>query len=187
MQVLCEIEENPRVSQRLLSKRLGVALGLTNLYLRRLARKGYIKVTTIPSSRIRYLLTPRGMAEKTRLTYEFIQYSLTYYRDARRRFRSLITDLERFGVKKVAVFGNGELAELAYVSLMESKLELVGFIAVEAGNRFLSFPCCPPDELQNWEFDAILLSDLQDVDGARALLRTLGVPDRKVFSIVKIV
>ena len=65
--LLSEVERDGAVTQRSLSTKLGVALGLTNLYLKRLARKGYIKVTTIPSHRARYVLTPQGFAEESRL------------------------------------------------------------------------------------------------------------------------
>ena len=78
LQLLNEVERDSHVTQRSLATKLGVALGLTNLYLKRLAHKGYIKITTIPSNRITYLLTPRGMTEKSRLTYAYMQYSLSY-------------------------------------------------------------------------------------------------------------
>ncbi|MDN5942376.1 MAG: winged helix-turn-helix transcriptional regulator [Nitrospira sp.] len=64
-----ELDRDGGATQRVLATKLGVALGMTNLYLKRLARKGYIKVTTTPRSRIRYLLTPQGCTEKSRLTY----------------------------------------------------------------------------------------------------------------------
>jgi DNA-binding MarR family transcriptional regulator len=75
LEILTAIEEGLPLTQRALAERLGVALGLCNLYLKRLARKGYIKIVEFPRKpaarkRLRYLLTPRGMAEKTRLTYE---------------------------------------------------------------------------------------------------------------------
>ncbi len=74
LQALEAIAEDSRITQRTLSSRLGIALGLTNIYLRRLVRKGYIKCVNVQSNRLRYLLTPKGIAEKTRLTYEFMQY-----------------------------------------------------------------------------------------------------------------
>ena len=67
--LLSELDRDGGATQRILATKLGVALGLTNLYLKRLARKGYIKITTIPRNRIRYLLTPQGVTEKSRLTY----------------------------------------------------------------------------------------------------------------------
>src|SRR5438445_11872793 len=93
LQLLNEVEQNAAVTQRSLARKLDVALGLTNLYLKRLARKGVIKITTIPRHRIKYLLTPRGMAEKSRLTYLYMQYSLSYYRDWRQRLKALATGL----------------------------------------------------------------------------------------------
>ena len=93
LQLLNEVEQDAGVTQRSLATKLGVALGLTNLYLKRLARKGYIKISTIPSHRIKYLLTPRGMAEKSRLTYAYMQYSLSYYREMRERLKHVFAGL----------------------------------------------------------------------------------------------
>ena len=88
--LLCELERNAGGTQRSLATKLGVALGLTNLYLKRLARKGYIKMTTIPKHRIQYLLTPRGIAEKSRLTYLYMRYALSSYREMRQRLKEVL-------------------------------------------------------------------------------------------------
>ena len=85
--ILTEIAEGRPITQRAIADKMGVALGLVNLYLKRLVRKGYIKVSTIPSNRIKYLLTPKGVAEKARLTYEYMGYSLQLYRKTRSAIR----------------------------------------------------------------------------------------------------
>ena len=87
LRILREISESQDITQRGLAKTLGIALGLTNLYLKRLARKGYIKISTIPPNRLKYLLTPQGIAEKSRLTYEYISFSLVLYRQTRQQLR----------------------------------------------------------------------------------------------------
>src|ERR1700704_388862 len=110
--LLRELDRDGGATQRTLATKLGVALGLTNLYLKRLARKGYIKITTIPRSRIKYLLTPQGMAEKTRLTYQYMEYSLTYYRQMRERLKVVLTECAKAGAKRIVIYGTGELAEL---------------------------------------------------------------------------
>ena len=79
LKLLEAVEQDSRVTQRSLASKLGIALGLTNIYLRRLVRKGYIKCVNVQSNRITYLITPRGIAEKARLTYEFMDYSLHLY------------------------------------------------------------------------------------------------------------
>ncbi len=94
-------QEGETISQRELSQRLGIALGLVNSYLKRLIRKGYIKVTTLPRNRLKYLLTPRGVAEKARLTYEYAYFSYRLYRATRQRCRELMTRLAQEGNREV--------------------------------------------------------------------------------------
>jgi len=182
--VLQEVEQNPILTQRSLAKKLGVALGLTNLYLKRLVKKGYVKITTIPRNRIRYILTPHGFAEKSRLTYEYLQYSLTYYRDIRHRLNHTLAVLEKAGVKRIVVFGVGELAELAFLSIQESNLVLVGFVADGPGDRFLSFPRGTLDSVKEWNFDVILISELGNVEVMRTRIHASGISPEQVFSVV---
>ena len=123
-EILTAIDEGHARSQRVLAKRLGVALGLTNLYLKRLVGKGYVKITEFPRKplarkRLRYLLTPKGIAEKTRLTYEYMGRSLSLYRLARETLRDALSHLPQNGLKRIALYGTGEAAELAYLTLKE--------------------------------------------------------------------
>lgn len=183
LQLLSEVERDGTVTQRTLAKKLGVALGLTNLYLKRLARKGYIKITTIPHNRIKYLLTPYGVAEKSRLTYEYMQYSLYYYRDMRGRLGQILAGLSSAGCKRLVIYGTGELAELAYLTLREMDLAFVGFVNGKEGT-FLSYPLLPIEILSNFDFDAVLIADLQNVEKIRALIAQAGVVDDKIVTLV---
>lgn len=179
LQLLNGVEQNAAVTQRTLANNLGVALGLTNLYLKRLTRKGYIKITTIPRHRIKYLLTPQGMAEKSRLTCQYMEYSLTYYRQMRKRLKVMLTERAKAGTKRVVICGTGELAELAYISLREMDLTLVGFVGGEKGT-FLSYPLWPVETLSNWEFDTVLIADLDEVKKLQAQVIKAGVPREKI-------
>jgi hypothetical protein len=149
-----------------------VALWLTNLYLKRLVHKGHVKVATIPKSPFRYLLTPRGIAEKP------------HYLDVRQRFQGMFTEMEKNGLKKVVIFGVGELAELAYLSLQETNLTLVGFVACKAGSTYFSLPWGTPDVFQQWDYDAILISELENVEETKSLIQNLGIQRDRAFSIV---
>ncbi|MDH4079714.1 MAG: winged helix-turn-helix transcriptional regulator [Nitrospira sp.] len=179
--LLTEVERDGAVTQRSLATKLGVALGLTNLYLKRLARKGYIKITTIPSQRVRYLLTPQGFAEKSRLTYLYVQYSLSHYRDMRARLRDTLSFAAQTGTKRVVIYGTGELAELAYLSLREMRLTLVGFVSDGEQASFLSYPVWQPEALAKWEFDAVLLADIEQAVRHRDELVRQHVPDKKIL------
>ena len=181
--LLSEVERDAGVTQRSLSSKLGVALGLTNLYLKRLARKGYIKITTIPRNRIQYLLTPQGLTEKSRLTYLYMQYSLSYYRDMRARLKDMMSRLDGSHGQRVVIYGTTELAELAYLSLREMNVECVGFIDGSSRESFLSCPVSSPDKVSRWQFDWVLITDLEHASACEEQLVQSGVLRDKVLNL----
>src|SRR3989442_8931287 len=145
LEVLTAGDEGGTLTQRALAQRLGVALGLTNLYLKRLSRKGYLKIVEFrkkPATRkrLRYLLTPKGIAEKTRLTYEHMSYALNLYRRTRETLRGTLAELAPAGAKRIALYGTGDAAELAYLTLREFGLEPVAGFAPAARGDLLRFP-----------------------------------------------
>jgi len=128
LNLLAAIEDKPNTTQKDLATRLGVAVGVVNSYLKRVIYKGYVKTKNLQRRRLRYLLTPSGIKEKTRLTYEFLQYSYVYIREIRRRTREALTPFAEQGRKRVVFFGSGESAELAYLTVRELGMELVAVI-----------------------------------------------------------
>ncbi|MBI5075494.1 MAG: winged helix-turn-helix transcriptional regulator [Nitrospirae bacterium] len=122
--LLDEISKGESLSQRDLSKRLNIALGLVNSYLKNLVSKGYVTISQIPAKRYAYYLTPTGFAEKTRLTYHLLQDYTSIYRNARRDFRKLFDTLQKQGIREVSFAGVDEVTEIAYLSLQEADIEL---------------------------------------------------------------
>jgi DNA-binding MarR family transcriptional regulator len=179
--LLSELDRDGGATQRTLAAKLGVALGLTNLYLKRLSRKGHIKITTIPRNRIRYLLTPQGFTEKSRLTYLYMQYSLSYYRDMRTRLKEMMITFDASHGQRVVIYGTTELAELAYLSLREMNIDCVGFIDESSRESFLSCPVSSPDRISRWQFDRVLIADLDHAAAYEELLVQSGVPREKVL------
>ena len=136
-QILSEIEADHRLSQRSLATILGIALGLTNLLVRRLVRKGWVRAIRIRPNRVGYLLTPAGIAKKTRMPRIFLQDSLRFYAGARDRVRvslALISaqwPMTEEGTplhKRIVFYGTGEVAEVAYICLQKTDLTLVGVV-----------------------------------------------------------
>ncbi|MDH5526841.1 MAG: winged helix-turn-helix transcriptional regulator [Nitrospirota bacterium] len=120
------IHQNGTLTQRELSRRMGIALGLVNLSLKRLMREELIKVSKLSPRRMVYLLTPGGMAEKGRLSTRFLSDSFSMYRSARRAFLRHFAELRDNGQRRVMLYGDGPVAEAAFLTLQELKLELVG-------------------------------------------------------------
>ena len=180
LKLLEAVEEDSRVTQRTLATKLGIALGLTNVYLRRLVRKGYIKCVNVQSNRISYLITPRGIVEKARLTYEFIDYSLHLYGEVRQHLRGMLQECAAAG-RRVAIFGRGEAAELAYLSLKESGLEPVAIFDAEGGHEFLGMPVRPVREHVDVIYDLMIVATLESSEAQLAALVSAGVVAQKLF------
>ena len=188
LEILTAIGEGRPLTQRDLSQRLGVALGLTNLYLKRLARKGLIKISEFPrkpgpGQRLRYVLTGKGFSEKTRLSYAYIVHSLDLYRRAREALRERLSQLSDGGVKRVALYGTGEAAELAYLTLREFGLEPVGVFTREGGGQFLGFPVRAVHELSEAEADGLVLATFEPSEPQMAELVRLGFPTSKILTL----
>ena len=180
LKLLEAVEQNSRVTQRSLATKLGIALGLTNIYLRRLVRKGYIKCVNVQCNRITYLITPRGIAEKARLTYEFMDYSLHLFGEVRQHLRVVLQECAAAG-QRVAICGRGEAAEIAYLSLREFGLEPVAIFDDDNGHEFLGMPVRPMSEHDQVAFDLMIVATLERSGNQVAALIRCGVPKDKLF------
>jgi hypothetical protein len=180
--VLDAVSRDQHITQRSLSAKLGIALGLTNIYLKRLIHKGYIKCVNVQSNRLLYLITPQGIAEKTRLTYEFMDYSLHLYRGVRERLSEVLKPCHD-GNQRIAVYGTGEAAELAYLSLKEQGMEPVAIFAAQAGGTFLGMPVHGLDQHTLVSFDRMIVATLEKPDPVVKQLVRAGVPAEKLLTL----
>jgi hypothetical protein len=121
-----------------------------NSYIKNLIAKGYITVKSIPPRRYAYYLTPKGFAEKTRLTIHLLQDYTRIYREARATLKKLFSELQASGVKKIVFAGADEVAEIAYISLQETELELSGVVDNEkAGKKFFGIDIRPIKDINS--------------------------------------
>jgi DNA-binding MarR family transcriptional regulator len=191
LQILTAIGEGTPLTQRALAQRVGIALGLTNLYLKRLARKGCIKIVDFPrkpaaGKRLRYILTPKGLAEKTRLTYEHMAYALRLYRRTRDTLREALALLPDAGVKRIALYGTDEAAELAYLTLREAGLEPIGVFGDAAGGQFLGSPVRDVRDLCTEEHDRIVLATFDRPEPHLEKLAGLGLSPAKFLTLRRV-
>jgi DNA-binding MarR family transcriptional regulator len=157
---LVAVETDGQQTQRGLAQRLGIALGLTNAYLRRAVRKGLVKVREAPARRYAYYLTPRGFAEKARLTQTFLRDSFGFFRRARAECDEALRAAAAAGHRRILLAGGGELAEIAAISARDHDIELVALLDPgRNAERFLGLQVVRSTaEAGTW--DAILLTDI---------------------------
>ena len=128
LDTLLEIKDNPSLSQRSLSRKLNISLGLTNAILQNLIHRGWIKAQKMTGRKILYLITPQGMARVTNLVYDRFRETQHYYQYTKELLTSYLTDLYAKGKRRAAIYGINQLAEITYLSLLDSPLRLHSII-----------------------------------------------------------
>ncbi|MEX2523973.1 MAG: winged helix-turn-helix transcriptional regulator [Gammaproteobacteria bacterium] len=162
LEILQNIEEDRQLTQRGLANKLGVALGLTNSYLKRCMRKGLVKIKQAPSNRYLYYLTPKGFAEKSRLTARYLSSSLAMYRTAGNDYRELLAQYRGENNGGILLLGVSELAEIAFLRAHEAGVEVQGvFDPGSQMHNFMSLPVLR-DETCPLEAEAAILTAMTD-------------------------
>ena len=123
--LLEQIEHDPDISQATLAAQLGVAVGTVNWHLKRLVSKGYVKVKRAQRRKLRYIITPEGIALRTRLTINYIETSMRLYRRTRQRVLELLQEVQQSGYDRVRIQGEGDMAEICRLTCLEQSITVV--------------------------------------------------------------
>lgn len=173
-------------------------MGLTNLLMHRVVHRGWVRVIQIKPNRMRYLLTPAGIAEKARMSRAYFENSVHFYAETRNRIRDSFARLSADCVAhdgsgaedgaqgRIVFWGTGEVAEIGYVCLQETDLRLVGVIDDQGRDRFFGMPVYPRDALNGdrvngTPFDRLVVMSFGEIDKISAQLDGLGVAAGRVF------
>ena len=179
------------MTQRSLSGTLGVALGLTNLLIRRLVGKGYIRMAGVGTRHVRYLMTPAGWEALTRATRISLENTVHLYTETREQIRASLTAVsercavDEGGRKRVIFYGAGDVAEIAYVSLQNTDLTLVGVVDDRPRGQFFGVTVCGPDCLTADAVDGVpyshvIVASIRHTQAIRARINERGVPEDRV-------
>lgn len=123
--LLTEIERDPDITQAGLATKLGVAVGTVNWHLKRLTAKGYVKVKRAERKKLRYIITPEGLALRARLTMAYIENSMTLYRQVREEARRILSTAQRKNVSAVRIVGDGDIADICRLTCLELSIRVV--------------------------------------------------------------
>ena len=122
--LLEQIEHDPDVTQASLAVQLGVAVGTVNLLIKNLVEKGYIKAKRAQRKKLRYIITPDGIALRARLTVNYIENSMGLYRRTRKRVNKLIVDIRAMGYDEIRLVGDGDIAEICRLTCLEQGINI---------------------------------------------------------------
>lgn len=128
LELLDAVGKQSNVSQRHLANDMGIALGLANSYLKRCIRKGFIKISEAPANRYLYYLTPKGFAEKSRLTAKYLSTSFAFYRRAGDSCVDVFRKCKSRDWRRILLYGMSDLAEIATLRAQEQDIRIVGIL-----------------------------------------------------------
>jgi len=184
LRLMDEIDRNGIHSQRELSQRLNISLGLVNTFMKRLVNKGYFKVMTMPRNRVKYFLTPEGLARKAKLTAEYLRYSVHFYMDIKDLLLDKYAEMEKNQVKSILFFGAGETADLAYLYLQLTTIHLAGIIdESKKGRNFFGREIAGLEGTRQAGWDMILVTRPDHTEKAIDMLAEAGVDRNRIATI----
>jgi predicted transcriptional regulator len=161
LELLESVERDNAQSHRRLASELGIALGLTHMYLKRCINKGLVKVRKTPARRYAYFLTPKGLTEKSRLTGGYLSYSFTLFRRARLECTRLLEDAAAQGWWRVTLAGHSDLAEIAMICATECNVKIVAMVdAFAKRDSFFGSPVYSAFSDVPADIDAVLITEL---------------------------
>lgn len=188
--LLRALADGRSVTQRSLSRELGMALGLTNLLIKRLVSKGYVQVTRLRPRHVRYLLTAEGQRALADLTRISLQNTVSLYTDTRDQIRAGLEFVAREAHASpdrpvpVVFYGLGDVAEIAFVSLQLTPLRLVGAVDDYRTAPFFGLPVLPASALCDSRTDVgrarVIVTTIRRASDIRLRVSALGVPDARV-------
>lgn len=193
--VLQAIASGQRVTQRSLASELGVALGLSNLLIRRLVGKGYVKVSRMGTRHVRYLMTPAGWEALAAATRQSLENTIHLYTETREHIRCSLSQISNRcgpngdGQKRVVFYGAGDVAEIAYVSLQTTDLTLVGVVDDHRTGPFFHLMISAADQLSterlgSVSYDHLIVTSLRHVDVILAKLADRGLGPDRIFTLI---
>jgi len=123
--LLEKIENDPDVNQSTLATQLGVAVGTVNWHLKRLIAKGYVKVKRAERKKLRYIITPEGIALRARLAVDYVERSFSLYRKTRQRVREYLSEIKSAGYDRLRIVGKGDVADICRLTCLEHGIAVV--------------------------------------------------------------
>lgn len=184
LRLLEELERNPIISQRELSHIFGIALGVTNACLKRMVRKGWVRIRGFDHRKIGYYLTPKGFLEKSRLTFHLVSGIVQHYSELKQVIGERLLEMQRDGKKRVVFYGVSDEMEVAYITLQGVNLKLVGIVEDDekvTPRIVFGYEIEPVSRVQELKPDCILITSLTENDLKRGRLK--GIFDRNSICI----
>ena len=176
LRILEALEKNPNVSQRTLSHRCKMALGLTNAYLNRMSGRGWIRVEGLNRRSVKYYLTAKGVSEKAKLTLKMINRTMEQYSELKKIISRRLLEMKREGMQRIVFYGVGDEMEVSYATLQGLSLKLVGIVEDDDKCKpqfIFGYELEPVSRIRDLKPDGILITSLTEIELKKEKIKAL--------------
>jgi len=178
--ILQSLENGEQTSQRQLSSQLGINVASVNFALKKLTKRGFVKMLGANPRRMQYILTPKGIAEKTQIAYKFFDRNFHFYKAVRKDVEDKIGSIPFNDKKRVALYGVTDLMELAYLVIQDKELELVAIVDDEMKIRIFGYHVIGIEEINTHAPDFLLLTKELDAEKVKQIQDCTKVVDIRI-------
>jgi len=185
LSLLQELEKNPVVSQRQLSNKFGIALGVTNACLKRMVRRGWIRIKEIDRRKVGYYVTQKGLSEKTKLRIHFLSYTFKHYTELKSVFDYKFLEMESQGIRRIVFYGVSDEMEVAYITIQRTNIALVGIVEDEENWRpvkIFGYELKKLDEIMEMAPDAVFITSFRGTTEPKLEYLKGLIGPKKIFS-----
>lgn len=176
-QILTSLQKDKNLSQRTLSSHMGVNVASVNFALKRLITKGFVKMIGVNPRRIKYIVTPKGLKEKSELAYKFFDRNFHFYKDVRSDIEERVQEVSNGKSTKVAICGKNKLSEITVLAIQNMELNLVGIFNgkdSKQGEKFLGHEVYELKNLKDKQPHIVLLTEEENIDLAKDIAEKVG-------------
>lgn len=178
------LDEKENLSQRELSKKLNISLGLVNAFIKDLLSRGIFEANRLPRKRVQYNLTVKGLIKKAELTKQYLSHSLNYYKDIKRRISGIIAELTNDGKRNIVLYGAEEIIEIACIVISQASMAKAIIIDnKKAGGTLCGLMINDETVLRTIDYDAVFIVDIYNNNSSSKKLIEKGVPAEKIVTV----
>ena len=185
--ILDMIEKNPNITQREMSKTIGIAVSMINDHLEVFEKQGLIKRKKYSTKTVEYFVTKKGSERRKVLNIGYLNATKELYFQAKDTFEKFLAQVKEKGFTNILLYGAGEVAEMILHAIMTSKSNEVHVLAVidddlsKIGQKIGNYVIIPRESIRDFEHDGILISTYTKKDVIKEKLLMIDYPIENII------
>ena len=179
LKLLDNVNKEDNITQKVAAKKIGIAVGLVNTYVKRCIQKGWVKVKNIPAHRYAYYLTPQGFSKKSQLVSEYLTDSFKLFRVSKLSYQKIFLECKKKKYLKIVLAGISDLTEIAILVGGVGNINILGVIQTNKTKKKFSYKTYNFANVPK-NIDAIIITEINNANDFYKFLK-IKFPEAKIF------